>query len=150
MASRIIVGLVVILAILQGLAPDAVPGGLVPLALVVLGLAYAAVAINAEDATAYLVVTLAVGAAAGANVLSHIQVIGGPLDAILDQASTALYAGVITVLLARRRLTASRVEARLSTVPVRFEGAWLARGNEGLGAIFLLGLSMGFLVFFPY
>ena len=76
MASRIIVGLVVILAILQGLAPDAVPGGLVPLALVVLGLAYAAVAIDAEDATAYLVVTLAVGAAAGANVLSHIQVIG--------------------------------------------------------------------------
>ena len=98
MASRIIVGLVVLLAILQGLAPDAVPGGLVPLALVVLGLAYAAVAIDAEDATAYLVVALAVGAAAGANVLSHIQVIGGPLDAILDQAGTALYAGVITVL----------------------------------------------------
>ena len=98
MAIRIIVGLVVLLAILQGLAADAVPGGIVPLALVVLGLAYAAVAIDAEDATAYLVVTLAVGAAAGANVLSHIQVIGGPLDAILDQASTALYAGVITVL----------------------------------------------------
>ncbi len=101
MANRIIVGLVVLLAILQGLAPDAVPGGLVPLALVVLGLAYAAVAIDAEDATAYLVVALAVGAAAGANVLSHIQVIGGPLDAILDQASTALYAGVITVLATR-------------------------------------------------
>ena len=101
MASRIIVGLVVILAILQGLAPDAVPGGLVPLALVVLGLAYAAVAIDAEDATAYLVVTLAVGAAAGADVLSHIQVIGGPLDAILDQVSTALYAGVVTVLAKR-------------------------------------------------
>ena len=101
MANRIIVGLVVLLAILQGLAPDAVPGGLVPLALVVLGLVYAAVAIDAEDATAYLVVTLAVGAAAGANVLSHIQVIGGPLDAILDQVSTALYAGVITVLATR-------------------------------------------------
>ena len=101
MASRIIVGLVVLLAILQGLAPDAVPGGLVPLALVVLGLAYAAVAIDAEDATAYLVVTLAVGAAAGADVLSHIQVIGGPLDAILDQVSTALYAGVVTVLAKR-------------------------------------------------
>ena len=101
MAIRIIVGLVVLLAILQGLAPDAVPGGIVPLALVVLGLAYAAVAIDAEDATAYLVVTLAVGAAASANVLSHIQVIGGPLDAILDQVSIALYAGVITVLATR-------------------------------------------------
>ena len=67
-AIRIIVGLVVFLAILQGLAADAVPGGIVPLALVVLGLAYAAVAIDAEDATAYLVVALAVGAAAGADV----------------------------------------------------------------------------------
>ena len=53
------------------------------------------------DATAYLVVTLAVGAAAGADVLGHIQVIGGPLDAILDQVSTALYAGVVTVLAKR-------------------------------------------------
>ena len=101
MAIRIIVGLVVLLAILQSLATDAVPGGIVPLALVVLGLAYAAVAIDAEDATAYLVVALAVGAAAGADVLSHIQVIGGPLDAIVDQISTALYAGVITVLAKR-------------------------------------------------
>ena len=101
MAIRIIVGLVVLLAILQGLAADAVPAGIVPLALVVLGLAYAAVAIDAEDATAYLVVALAVGAAAGADVLSHIQVIGGPLDAIVDQISTALYAGVITVLAKR-------------------------------------------------
>ena len=73
MAIRIIVGLVVLLAILQSLAADAVPGGIVPLALVVLGLAYAAVAIDAEDATAYLVVALAVGAAAGADVLSHIK-----------------------------------------------------------------------------
>ena len=101
MVIRIIVGLVLLLAILQGLAADAVPGGIVPLALVVLGLAYAAVAIDAEEATAYLVVALAVGAAAGADVLSHIQVIGGPLDAIVDQISTALYAGVITVLAKR-------------------------------------------------
>ena len=101
MAIRIIVGLVVLLAILQSLAADAVPGGIVPLALVVLGLAYAAMAIDAEDATAYLVVALAVGAAAGADVLSHIQVIGGSLDAIVDQISTALYAGVITVLAKR-------------------------------------------------
>ena len=98
MAIRIIVGLIVVLAIIQGLAADAIPGGLVPLALVVLGLAYAAVAVDAEDATAYLVVALAVGAAAGADVLSHIQGIGASLDAIVDPISTALYAGVITVL----------------------------------------------------
>ena len=72
-----------------------------PLALVILGLAYAAVAIDAEDATAYLVITLAVGAAAGADVLGHIPQIGVPLDAIVDQVSVALYAGVITVLVIR-------------------------------------------------
>lgn len=101
MAVKIIVGLIALLAILQGLAADAVPGGIVPLVLVVLGLAYAAMAIDAEDATAYLVLTLAVGAAAGADVLSHIPVIGAPLDAILDQAGTALYAGVVTVITTR-------------------------------------------------
>ena len=52
-------------------------------------------------ATAYLVLTLAVGATAGADVLSHIQVIGGSLDAIVDQVSTSLYAGVVTVLAKR-------------------------------------------------
>ena len=101
MANRIITGLVVLLAILQGLAPDAAPEGIVPLLLVVLGLTYAALAIDAEDATAYLVVALAVGAAASADVLGHIQVIGAPLDAIVDQISIALYAGVITVLVMR-------------------------------------------------
>ena len=98
---RIIVGLIWLLAIVQGLAAEAVPAGIVALALVVLGLVYGGLAIDAEDATAYLVLTLAVGATAGADVLSHIQVIGGSLDAIVDQVSTSLYAGVVTVLAKR-------------------------------------------------
>ena len=97
MVSRIIVGLVILLAIVQGLLPDAIPGGLVPLALVILGLLYAIVAVDAEDATAYLVVALAVGAAAGSDVLSNIQGIGAHLDAIVDPIVTALYASVIAV-----------------------------------------------------
>ncbi len=101
MASRIIVGLVILLAIVQGLLPDAIPGGLVPLALVILGLLYAIVAVDAEDATAYLVVALAVGAAAGSDVLSNIQGIGASLDAIVDPISTALYAGVIAILVTK-------------------------------------------------
>ncbi len=101
MAVRIIVGLIWLLAIVQGLAAEAVPAGIVALALVVLGLVYGGLAIDAEDATAYLVLTLAVGATAGADVLSHIQVIGGSLDAIVDQVSTSLYAGVVTVLAKR-------------------------------------------------
>ena len=64
MPVRIIIGLITLLAVVAGLAPDAIPSGIVALALVILGLAYAAVAVDAEDATAYLVVTLAVGGAA--------------------------------------------------------------------------------------
>ena len=98
MVTRIIVSLVFLVALVQGLAPNVVPGGVLPIILVLLGLAYAGMAIAAADATAYLVMTLAVGAAAAANVLSTIPVIGTPLDAIVDQLSIALYAGVISVL----------------------------------------------------
>ena len=101
MASRNIIVLVIILAIVQALAPDAIPGGLVPLALVILGLLYAIVAVDAEDATAYLVVAIAVGAAAGADVLSNIPAVGESLDAIVDPIATALYAGVIAILVER-------------------------------------------------
>ena len=100
MAAKIIVGLIALLAIIQGLMGEA-GHEIVPLILVILGLAYAAVAVNAEDATAYLVVTLAVGGAAGMDVLSNIPGFGASLDAILDQVTTALYAGVVTVLVLR-------------------------------------------------
>ena len=112
MAVRIIVGLIALVAIIQGLAGDPIAGGILTLALVVLGLIYGAIAIDAEDATAYLAVTIAVGAAAGADagmmmdasmmgVLNHIPAIGGHLDAIVDQVSIALYASVITILVRR-------------------------------------------------
>ncbi len=98
MASRIIVSLIAALAIIQGLTPDAIPAGLASLALVILGLAYAAVAVSADDETTYLIVALAVGAAAGADALSGIPQLGAHLDAIVDPISTALYAGVIAIL----------------------------------------------------
>ena len=97
MASRTIVSLIAALAVIQGLGVDAIPAGLVSLALVILGLVYGGMALDAEDATSFLVVALAVGAAAGADVLSNIQVIGEKLDAIVDPITIALYAGVITV-----------------------------------------------------
>ena len=101
MSNRIVVGLIVLAAVIEGLAPDLVPKNLLPLALVVLGLVYAGMAIDAEDATAYLVVVLAVGAAAQADVLGEIHVIGSSLDGIVDAISVALYSGVITVLVMR-------------------------------------------------
>jgi hypothetical protein len=106
MALRIIVGLTALVAIIQGLAGASIEGGIggiLMLALVVLGLVYGAMAIDAEDATAYLAVTIAVGAAASANVLDQdlLDMIGDRLDAIVDQASIALYAGAITILIRR-------------------------------------------------
>ena len=97
MVVRIIVALIVVLAILQGLV-DAVPENIVSIALVILGLVYGGMALDAEDATSFLVVAIAVGAAAGADVLSNIPgILGESLDAIVDPITTALYAGVITV-----------------------------------------------------
>ncbi|MXW35023.1 MAG: hypothetical protein F4X11_07300 [Acidobacteria bacterium] len=96
MATRVIVGLTLLAAILA-LVPAANPGGAMGILLVLLGLAYAYVAIDAEDASAYLIVVLAVGAAAGADVLSAIPTVGMYLDGILDGLSTALYASVATI-----------------------------------------------------
>ena len=110
MVVRIIVALIVILAILQGLAADAIPENIVSIALVILGLVYGGMALDAEDATSFLVVALAVGAAAGADVLSNIPgILGESLDAIVDPITIALYAGVITVFAKRawNRISAS-------------------------------------------
>ena len=87
---------------IEGVAPGTVPSNLLPLALVILGLVYGWTAVDAEDPVAYMAVTIAVGLAAeSAEVLQVIPAVGGHLDGILDQVSMALYAGVISVLVAR-------------------------------------------------
>lgn len=96
MATRVIAGLILLAAILA-VVPAANPGNAMGILLVLLGLAYAFVAIDAEDATAYLVVVLAVGAAAGSDVLNAIPAVGMYLDGILGGLSTALYASVATI-----------------------------------------------------
>ena len=97
MATRVIVGLTALVAIVLAVAPDANAGNALMIVLVLLGLAYPVVGINAEDATSFLVVVLAIGAAAGADVLSNIPAIGTYLDGILDGLSTSLYAAVATI-----------------------------------------------------
>ncbi len=99
MANRIVLGLIVLVAIVEALL-DVASGGILPLLLVVLGLVYGSLAVDAEDATAFLAVAIAVGAAAHADVLS-VEVLGPlgtALDGIVDQASTALFASVVTIL----------------------------------------------------
>ena len=73
MATRIIVSLTIVLAIVLALVPNADASGILPLLLVVLGLVYAGLQVNVEDATdavAYLVLAVAVDAAAQADVLN--------------------------------------------------------------------------------
>jgi len=97
MATRVITGLILLAAVVLAVAPDAIPGNALGILLVLLGLAYAYVAIDAEDATGYLVVVLAVGASAGSDVLNAIPAVGMYLDGILGGLSTALYASVATI-----------------------------------------------------
>ena len=101
MVNRILVALVALLAIVKAFAPDLQDAGVIGIVVVVAGLAYAALAVNAEEATDYLVVAVAVAIAAKANVLGAIPGIGDQLDAIVDTISMALTAGIITVLAVR-------------------------------------------------
>lgn len=101
MLRRVLVVVMAVLALVHGLGPDMIGGGVVPLLLVLSGLAYGVVATDAENPTIYLVVVLAVGAAAGADVLSSIHEIGSYLDSILDAVTHPLYASVATILCIR-------------------------------------------------
>ncbi len=100
MATRILIGLITLAAIVQGLAAESV-GDFLPVVLVILGLLYGGLAVDAEDATAYLVVTLAVGGAAGTGVLNNIPAVGDALNAILGGVSVALFSGAVTILCKR-------------------------------------------------
>ena len=102
--TRIVLGLILLAAIVEGLAPGAVPANLLPLALVVLGLVFGWTAIDADDPNVYLLITLAVAAAATMpdaggedGVLRLIPAVGGHLDAILDQALNALLGGALSL-----------------------------------------------------
>ena len=109
MPTKIVIAASVIIAIVEGLAPGVVPMAILPLALVVLGLVYGVMCVDAEEPVAYLAVAIALAAAAGADVLGHIHVIGMYLDAIVDQIAVVLLSGAVTIMVMRawNRLTAS-------------------------------------------
>ncbi len=102
MGNRVVVGLTALAAVLHGVLPEGmIPGNFLALALVVLGLVWGYMGVDAEDATAYLAVVIGVGMAGSSDVLAIVPVIGGWLDGIVDAASMALYSGVATVLALR-------------------------------------------------
>ena len=109
MPTKIVIAASVIIAIVEGLAPGVVPMAILPLALVVLGLVYGVMCVDAEEPVAYLAVAIALAAAGGADVLGHIHVIGMYLDAIVDQIAVVLLSGAVTIMVMRAwtRLTAT-------------------------------------------
>ena len=99
MPNKIVLGLIVVAAVIHGLAPDLVPMGILPLALVILGIV-AAVMAGDEHPTAALVVAIAAFAASTAGdggVLNNIQEVGKYLDGILDGLVIALLSGAAAV-----------------------------------------------------
>lgn len=95
MAQRALVGVGTLIGLLMGFAPGVVP--MASLLMVLIGIVYAVMNVDAEDATNYLVVAIAVGGMTGADVLSHIPAVGMQLDMAFDALATAMWAGVATV-----------------------------------------------------
>ena len=95
MANRVLVVLGTIIGLLMGFAPGVVP--MDSLLMVVIGIVYAVMNVDAEDATGTLVVAIAVGGMTASDVLGHIPAVGMQLDMAMGALSTALWAGVATV-----------------------------------------------------
>ena len=98
MGIRLAYGIGILAAVIEGLAPGTVPGGLLPLIMVLAGVAYAVMNIDAANPQAFLTTALVVAAAGGADVLSNVQAIGTFLDAIVDQVAIFYLSGGAGVL----------------------------------------------------
>ena len=102
MGNRLVVGLMALAAVLHGVLPEGtIPGNALPIILVLAGLVWGYMGVDAEDATAYLAVAIGVGMAGYSDALDNLPAVGDYLDGILDAASIALYSGVATVLAMR-------------------------------------------------
>ena len=96
MANRVLVGLGTVIGLLMGFT-TMVPDTVGPLLMVIIGIVYAVMNVDAEDATGTLVVAIAVGGMTASDVLGHIPAVGMQLDMAMGALSTALWAGVATV-----------------------------------------------------
>ena len=99
--SKLMIAAGIVAAFLHATLPGLLPFGIAPTVVVVLGLAYGAVAVDAEDATDYLVVVVAVIVSASTDVFAGVHVVGSYLDAMLDQVANGLGASAVTVLAER-------------------------------------------------
>jgi hypothetical protein len=79
----------------MGFMPGVVP--MDSLLMVIIGIVYAVMNTDAEDATGALVLAIAVGGMTASDVLGHIPAVGMQLDMAMGALSMALWAGVATV-----------------------------------------------------
>ncbi len=99
MATRIIYTLAILAAVVEGLAGNMLPAGLFPAIMVILGAAYALMNIDAAQPHAFLTTALVVAAAGWLNVLSeNLPMIGGYLDAIVDEVAVVYLSGGVAIL----------------------------------------------------
>lgn len=99
MANRVLVGVALLLAVVEGFAAGMVP--MAGLLIVLAGIVYGAMAVDAEDATAYLVVALAASGVAGSGALNMIPAVGAGLTGVVGGLSMALWGGAATVVIMR-------------------------------------------------
>ena len=96
MLNRVLVGLGTLIALDMGFT-TMVPDTVGPLLLVIIGIVWAVMNTDAEDATGSLVLAIAVGGMTASGVLHHIPALGVGLNMAMGGLSTALWAGVATV-----------------------------------------------------
>ena len=101
MGKKIVVGLGTLCAIVEGVAPGVVPADALLIALVLVGLVWGWMGVDANDPTMYFALVIAVGMTGGSDALGHLPAVGAYLDAIIDALSIALYSGVATVVVLR-------------------------------------------------
>lgn len=97
MGKKIVVGLGVLCAIVEGVAPGVVPGDALPIALVLLGLVWGYLGVDANDPTMHCALVVAVGLTGQSDVLDLLPAVGSYLDAILGGIAIALYSSVATL-----------------------------------------------------
>lgn len=107
MGKKIVVGLGVLCAVVEGVAPGVVPGDALPIALVLLGLVWGYMGVDASDPTMHCALVVAVGLTGQYDALTHLPAVGTYLDGIIESLAIALYSSVAT-------LAAVRIIARFT------------------------------------
>ncbi len=101
MIKKAILGLGVLCAAVEGVAPGAVPGGLLPIALILVGFAWGFLAVDAKDPTTFCALVVAIGMTGSSDAMENLPLIGVYLDGVIDSFALILYAGTAALIATR-------------------------------------------------